>query len=429
MNKIFFILVLSANFLTAQTTHYYATGKDSVTYLATNFGLVVLSRNNNQEFVFHSILDDSNKVYTRGLDTEHFLLFSTDSQIDMYSLANKYSPAFIGTLYLDKIISIRPFGNHFAILRTSNQFSGFADHYIVGIENDSLKILATLNSYQLHYTGRTMFTPEVVYPYFFSTPNSSNKLMVHKFNEANKSFIFLDSLSTIDTTFSFVQMYGGKDRLFVKEYKTGSGPYAKKYKIGNDSLFLISIDLTSGGPFMDEIECTDTLIRFNAWYTYLNGIQLSEPNQYLYCCANLSGLRIYNTAYSNRLSYSTKIVGTTINSAQYVYTPSSIDDAVQSTNFFLSQNYPNPFNPSTRIQYQLSNNSQVTLKVYDVLGNEVATLVDEYKPTGSYEVEFQSAIDNKQLASGIYFYQLRAVDPESSSGQGFVETKKMILLR
>jgi len=71
-----------------------------------------------------------------------------------------------------------------------------------------------------------------------------------------------------------------------------------------------------------------------------------------------------------------------------------------------------------------------------VLGNEVATLVDEYKPAGSYEVEFKSAAGSRQLASGIYYYQLRAWDPSSSlptdrqgSGQVYVETKKMILLK
>ncbi len=63
----------------------------------------------------------------------------------------------------------------------------------------------------------------------------------------------------------------------------------------------------------------------------------------------------------------------------------------------------------------------VTLKVYDVLGNEVATLVNEYKPAGNYEVDFQSTVNNHQLASGVYFYTLRA--------GSFVETKKMILLR
>ncbi len=87
------------------------------------------------------------------------------------------------------------------------------------------------------------------------------------------------------------------------------------------------------------------------------------------------------------------------------------------TGFELYQNYPNPFNPSTKINFQLSLEGFVTLKVYDVLGNEVATLVDEYKPAGIYNEEF--TIQN--LASGIYFYQLKTAN--------FTQTKKMILLR
>jgi hypothetical protein len=93
------------------------------------------------------------------------------------------------------------------------------------------------------------------------------------------------------------------------------------------------------------------------------------------------------------------------------------------TEFILNQNYPNPFNPTTSIQYAISNTQFVSLKVYDILGNEIATLVSEEKPAGSYEVNF----DANGLSSGVYFYQLRAGDPESSSGQGFVETKKMVL--
>jgi hypothetical protein len=95
--------------------------------------------------------------------------------------------------------------------------------------------------------------------------------------------------------------------------------------------------------------------------------------------------------------------------------------------FSLQQNYPNPFNPSTRIQYQVSSISQVTLKVYDVLGNEVATLVNEEQTAGTYEVEFSakggsaSGGNAYNLSSGIYFYQLQTGI--------FVETKKMILLR
>jgi hypothetical protein len=90
--------------------------------------------------------------------------------------------------------------------------------------------------------------------------------------------------------------------------------------------------------------------------------------------------------------------------------------------YFLSQNYPNPFNPSTKIRYQLPVRSFVTLKVYDILGREVAALVNEEKAVGSYEVEFNShSGEGRNLTSGIYFYQFNAGDN--------TETKKMILLK
>jgi hypothetical protein len=100
------------------------------------------------------------------------------------------------------------------------------------------------------------------------------------------------------------------------------------------------------------------------------------------------------------------------------------------SSFSLLQNFPNPFNPNTKISWQSPVGSWQTLKVYDVLGNEVAILVDEYKPAGSYEIEFGGHSDKGQnLSSGIYFYQLRVGGPETSSGQAFVETKKMILMK
>ena len=87
--------------------------------------------------------------------------------------------------------------------------------------------------------------------------------------------------------------------------------------------------------------------------------------------------------------------------------------------FSLEQNYPNPFNPSTNITYNLADREFVTLKVYDLLGNEVATLVNEEKQAGSYNVPF--SMNNLKLSSGTYFYRLQAGN--------FVETKKMILLK
>ncbi|MCW9064775.1 MAG: T9SS type A sorting domain-containing protein, partial [Ignavibacteriaceae bacterium] len=116
------------------------------------------------------------------------------------------------------------------------------------------------------------------------------------------------------------------------------------------------------------------------------------------------------------------------------------DDEVKILNeFSLCQNYPNPFNPSTKIKFTIPTSPYpspyqgegtrerffVTLKVYDVLGKEISTLVNEEKPAGEYEVEFNA----KGLPSGIYFYQLKAGDPSTGSGQGFVSTKKMILLK
>jgi plastocyanin len=85
--------------------------------------------------------------------------------------------------------------------------------------------------------------------------------------------------------------------------------------------------------------------------------------------------------------------------------------------FELSQNFPNPFNPSTKINFVIPTESFVTLKVYDLLGNTIATLMNEVKSVGNYEVEFNA--DN--LSSGTYIYQLRAGE--------FIETKKMTLLR
>jgi hypothetical protein len=99
----------------------------------------------------------------------------------------------------------------------------------------------------------------------------------------------------------------------------------------------------------------------------------------------------------------------------------SVDDQQNTSNtpqtIYLSKNYPNPFNPSTTIKFTISDLQFTTLKVYDLLGREIATLVNEEKPAGSYEVGFNGT----GLPSGIYFYQLRAGN--------FSETKKMVLLK
>lgn len=111
----------------------------------------------------------------------------------------------------------------------------------------------------------------------------------------------------------------------------------------------------------------------------------------------------------------------TLNEVEIIYeTPPSIP-----LDYILYQNYPNPFNPATTIRFSIPDKSTVTLKVYDMLGNEISTLVNEDKFRGIYNVTFNGT----NLASGVYFYQLRAVNPSTSSGQVFIQTKKMMFVK
>ena len=121
---------------------------------------------------------------------------------------------------------------------------------------------------------------------------------------------------------------------------------------------------------------------------------------------------VHNHYYSNLL------LNSAINKANNILTGVAINDLDKPLVFDLSQNYPNPFNPATKINYTIPRAGFVTLKVYDILGKEVATLVDEFKNDGGYSVLFNKA---ENLSSGIYFYQLKE--------ENLVLVKKMILLK
>jgi hypothetical protein len=135
----------------------------------------------------------------------------------------------------------------------------------------------------------------------------------------------------------------------------------------------------------------------------------TEIHKYDYTDENLS-----SGSYSYRLKQ-VDLTGT------FEYSKSIEVEVINEFNFSIEQNYPNPFNPSTVISYQLPLGSNVSLKVFDVLGNEVAILVDEYRTAGSHEVEFRPESSIKYSASGVYFYQLKTGN--------FIQTKKMILIK
>jgi len=131
-------------------------------------------------------------------------------------------------------------------------------------------------------------------------------------------------------------------------------------------------------------------------------------------------------SYSNNMNgaYDVSVNGThyVINSSNVLFMDALLT-SVKNPNtgnpfqFNLSQNYPNPFNPSTKISYQLPVKSLVTLRVYDIIGREVATLVNEQQNPGLYDVTF----DGSWLASGVYFYRIEAGT--------FIQTKKFVLLK
>ncbi|MGB5529876.1 MAG: T9SS type A sorting domain-containing protein, partial [Ignavibacteriaceae bacterium] len=103
------------------------------------------------------------------------------------------------------------------------------------------------------------------------------------------------------------------------------------------------------------------------------------------------------------------------NFASMTYSPPAPTNPV--TNYVLYQNYPNPFNPTTTIRYELPQDGQVTIEIFDILGQKVKTILNEFKRADRYEVTFRSA----GLASGVYIYQLRVND--------FITSKKMVLLK
>ena len=144
------------------------------------------------------------------------------------------------------------------------------------------------------------------------------------------------------------------------------------------------------------------------------GNSWSEQNLPIRTTRDIVGISAFNNDNLLAVGSEGMLLATTnggVNSVEEVVT-----DLIP-TGFELFQNYPNPFNPSTTISWQSPTSSHQTLKIYDLLGNEVATLVDEFLPTGTYKVNF----DASGLSSGIYFYKLQAGT--------ILQTRKMILLK
>jgi hypothetical protein len=211
-------------------------------------------------------------------------------------------------------------------------------------------------------------------------------------------------------------------KLWVNTIDTANSVYLSDMTVQVNTLYQIGLDPQVLNPGYG----SDNLV---FWYYGFSAIGVEEYygfdwNDYYHTTEDK--IDKFNLTYFHRCA---KMVIGTLASIAELNSSSAVDkENFVVGEFLLYQNYPNPFNPSTKISWQSPVGSWQTLKIYDVLGNEVATLVDEYRPAGSYEVEFSAKGGAIGLPSGVYFYKLQAV-PNGRQASSFVETKKMMVVK
>lgn len=181
-----------------------------------------------------------------------------------------------------------------------------------------------------------------------------------------------------------------------------------------------SYEIVNSSNQLIEINVSDNLD--NSIYNYPLSAYVKIPDSWNYVRTEQNGIIDTLTTTSTDSGRITLIKVVPDNGTLKItpITASSVDgDMVKINGYALYQNYPNPFNPSTKISWQSPLRAHQTLKIYDVLGNEITTLVDEERPAGMYNVEFR--MENFNLSSGIYFYRLTIGN--------FIDTKKMVYLK
>ena len=251
--------------------------------------------------------------------------------------------------------------------------------------------------------------------------SNGDMLWVRNYDGTGKSsdeahFVVVDGNGNVIVTgWSNSRSYSNADYVTIKYTSSGDTLWIQRYNSGgntDDIPMSLSVD-GSGNVYVTGNSGT---VKYNStgvqqWVAPGNRVDLAvdaSSNVYVTGSTNSGNSTFYTTV-------------------KYIQTPTSVEEKIFGVpgEFRLEQNYPNPFNPSTVIRYQLPVNSLVSLKIYDLLGREVATLVNEEKPAGSYEVTFDgknlSRQKNGGLASGVYFYKLQAGD--------FVETKRMLMIK
>jgi hypothetical protein len=206
-----------------------------------------------------------------------------------------------------------------------------------------------------------------------------------------------------------IQISGSPEKLSIQVYGDGKKHWLRgEFKDNDNEVFLINF--TSGDPGIDWV---------NIWKYIEVNISDAVPswiNPNAFLTFPIKWTRTY-LVETNDTKKDNGAINIDDFRAHFISTGVEEFKNEIPTEFSLSQNYPNPFNSSSVIKYSIPKSSQVTLKVFNTLGEEIETLVNTEKPVGTYELNWNAV----NLPSGVYFYRLQA--------DNFIETKKMILMK
>jgi hypothetical protein len=290
-----------------------------------------------------------------------------------------------------------------------------------GTSNDEAKaievditgnVFVTGFSYGNYLTIKYNFDGDTLWTRSYNGPDDyTDKANDLAIDDLGNVYVTGSSYGGIGTNYDYatIKYNSDGDSIWVNRYNGPDSDIDEGISIARDKLYNVYVTGRSTGFSYDYATIKYDSAGDESWVErYSNGGSGSSSDEasalYVDTLSN-----VYVTGMS-ALDYAT---------VKYVQMVTSVDNSSQNIpdRFILEQNYPNPFNPSTTIHFSVPSSEFVTLKVFDVLGNEVTTLINEEKPAGVYEVNFSAS----QLTSGVYFYTINA--------GSFVETKKMILLK
>jgi len=346
---------------------------ENIAFSGSSFLMTYSIRNNNYQY--HSIVRKINllgEVEWETLITDTVQSIScvksiSDINSDIYSISNKVNDD-SSAIYLTKL-------NHQGkivwdtIFVFENNYFGFASDVTIS-DSGIIKIVGTCT----YWDGNTSQWGTFVALYDRNGNFINYKRQIIPYTVQNYTEPKYDEFGNVYWSFGIQNSMGYLDILVIKIDETGELEYEFVYSHNNN-------------PTYDEEPMDMYIVDEDNFVVSARGAGLAEAYNIL--------LLRYGSNFT------------------------SIEDKLdpQVTSYCLEQNFPNPFNPSTSIQFAINGIQFVTLKVYDVLGKEIATLVNEEKPVGNYEAVFNAS----HLASGIYYYQLRTGD--------FIQTKKMVLIK